>query len=270
MRTGVADPGDEVDVAPESIVGHEKSIGRRAIASKCARDLRVRLKCFASLPKTRAPQRLSPVTHMTRRALFEPTPIPGTGPLCRGLFVSRAFGLFDKRSQGRALRFDPALFSKGAVAALFSAGQSGWKIYLIGNEESVARGRTSPAAWERFETALLAHLKGQGVPIVRHYACVDHPQGTGAHKRDSVFLFPNTGALYHAAQEDGIVLSESWLVSGDALELAAGWRAACRTAALDPSLKLRSGRIEVETSARTQSLAEVLRQIVATGDLARR
>jgi len=146
---------------------------------------------------------------MTRRALFEPTPIPGTGPQTRGLFVSRSSGLFEKSSRGRALRFDPALFSKGALEALFSAGQAGWKIYLIGNEESVARGRTSAAAWERFETALLGHLKQHGVPIARHYACLDHPQGTGSHKRDSVFLFPNTGALYHAAQEDGIVLSES-------------------------------------------------------------
>jgi len=59
-------------------------------------------------------------------------------------------------------------------------------------------------------------------------------------------------------------------VSADALELAAGWRAGCRTAALDPSQKLRAGRIEVETSARTQNLADVLRQIVASGDLARR
>lgn len=175
-----------------------------------------------------------------------------------------------KASHGRALRFDPALFSKGALAALFCAGQAGWKIYLIGNEESVAHGRTSLVSWERFETALLGHLKSNGIPIVRHYACLDHPQGTGNHKRDSVFLFPNTGALYHAAQEDGIVLSESWLVSADALELAAGWRAGCHTAALDLAPKLRAGRIEVETNTRTQNVALVVREIVATSDLARR
>ncbi len=207
---------------------------------------------------------------MTRRDIFEPTPIPGTGPQARGLFVSRSSGLLDKAAGGRALRFDPAQFSAGSLAALFSAGQAGWKIYLIGNEESVARGRTSAAAWERFESALMGHLKSHGIPIVRHYACLDHPQGTGSHKRDSVFLFPNTGALYHAAQEDGILLSESWLVSGDALELAAGWRAGCRTASLDLSPKLRAGRIEVETSTRTQRLSVVLREIVASSDLARR
>ncbi len=207
---------------------------------------------------------------MTRRALFEPTPIPGTGPQARGLFVSRASGLFEKAQRGRALRFDPAHFSKGALAALFSAGQSGWRIYLVGNEESVAHGRTSVAVWERFETGLMGYLKSHGIPVVRHYACLEHPQGTGEHKRDSVFLFPNTGALYHAAQEDGILLSESWLVSGDALELAAGWRAGCRTAALDLAPKLRSGRIEVESSTRTQSLSVVLREIIATSDLARR
>ena len=56
----------------------------------------------------------------------------------------------------------------------------------------------------------------------------------------------------------------------DALELAAGWRAGCRTAALDLAPKLRSGRIEVEPSTRTQSLSIVLREIIATSDLARR
>jgi histidinol phosphatase-like enzyme len=207
---------------------------------------------------------------MTRRDLFEPTPIPGTGPQPRGLFVSRSSGLLDKAPRSGALRFDPARFSADALPALFSAGQAGWKIYLIGNEESVARGRTSLAAWERFESALMGHLKSHGVPVVRHYACLDHPQGTGNHKRDSVFLFPNTGALYHAAQEDGILLAESWLVSSDPLELAAGWRAGCRTASLDMTPKLRAGRIEVETSTRTQRLSVVVREIIASNDLARR
>jgi hypothetical protein len=51
------DAESRVDDAPESILGHAESIGRRAIASKCARDFAHLLKCFAKLPKTRVASR---------------------------------------------------------------------------------------------------------------------------------------------------------------------------------------------------------------------
>jgi histidinol phosphatase-like enzyme len=144
---------------------------------------------------------------------------------------------------------------------LFRAGQRGWSIYLIGNEEAVARGHLADTAWETLEQDLLERLRGQGVSIARHYACLDHPQGKGKHRRDSVFRFPNTGALYHAAQEDGIELRESWVISRATDELAAGWRVGCRTARI-ASDRGRGEGLQVEcpivSGDLTSALAEVL------------
>jgi len=183
---------------------------------------------------------------MQRRRPQILAPLPGTGSPPRGLFVSR-FGALLERTGGALPRHaDEAPFQPRVIELLFRAGQAGWNIYVVGNEDAVARGRTSDAAWERFDESLQAHLRAQGVCVTRHYACLDHPQGKPPHDKDSVFLFPNTGCLYHAAQEDGIELRESWLLSDDVLELAAAWRAGVRVAAVEAAGSRCERDIEVE------------------------
>lgn len=198
-----------------------------------------------------------------------PTALPGTGFPPRGVFVGRAGALLSSALRTSVPKIEPALFSAGATDALFRTVQSGLRVYLIGNEDGVANGKISDAAWARFEASLLEHLRGLGIPITRSYACLEHPQGKAEHKRDSVFLFPNTGALYHAAQEDGIELGESWLISRDVLELAAGWRAGLRTVRLCDSERGEE-ELRVEASLTASDLARALRQIVATSDVALR
>ena len=147
------------------------------------------------------PARTTSHTH-----LASASSLPGTGSAPRGLFIGRSGALLEHSPKAHRFAFEPSLCAPGAVSALFRAAQSNWTIYLIGNEDSVARGRVTEGAWERFEIDLCEYLRAQGIPLKRHYACVDHPDGKGRHRRDSVFLFPNTGAVYHAAREDGIDL----------------------------------------------------------------
>jgi histidinol phosphatase-like enzyme len=190
-------------------------------------------------------------------------PIPGTTRAPRALFVGRWSACLAAPSGGFRGEFRPELFSAGAEALLFRASQAGWTIYLIGNEDAVAEGRVSDHAWTRFEEALLGWLAGRGIRVARNYACLDHPEGRGAHRRDSVFLFPNTGALYHAAQEDGIQLGDSWIVSSDPLELAAGWRAGCRIARVGGGRAARHGPLEVEAEIAATDLSGVLRELLS-------
>ena len=158
-------------------------------------------------------------------------PLPGTGAPARGLFLARSGVLFERAARDQA-RFDQERLSEALLPLLFRATQSGWTLYLVGNEEGVARGRISELQWERFELECLAFLKAQGIVVKKCYASLDSPEGKGKHRRDSVFRFPNTGVFYHAAQEDGIELAESWMISSDLHELAAGWRAGLRLAAV--------------------------------------
>jgi histidinol phosphatase-like enzyme len=203
------------------------------------------------------PRRQSP------RRPIQALPIPGTTRAPRALFLGRWSACLALPAEGFPREFHPELFSAGAEALLFRAAQAGWSLYLIGNEDEVARGRVSDPAWLRFEAELLGWLAGRGVPVARNYACLDHPEGHGIHRRDSVFLFPNTGALYHAAQEDGIHLAESWLVSSDPLELAAGWRAGCRVAHVGAGRKARLAELEVETEIAADDLNGVLHELLS-------
>ena len=195
--------------------------------------------------------------------------IPGAGRPVRGLFVSRNGGLLLPPDSGQRRSPDPDdACSAPALRLLFRAGQRGWNLYLIGNEDAVARGRITDAAWETFEASLLAKLASEGIPLVRHYACLDHPKGKGRHRRDSVFRFPNTGALFHAAQEDGIELRESWVLSSDVDELAAGWRAGCRTGrvGIEPA---KGAKLAVEADLVAVDLAAVLAELLSCDEYSR-
>lgn len=214
----------------------------------------------------------SPVPDVIQNDSFIPSPIPGAGRPVRGIFVSRNGGLVAAHAAPASGSRRPAaaegVCSPAALRLLFRAGQRGWNLYLIGNEDDVAKGKVSDDAWESFEADLLATLAREGIPLVRHYACLDHPKGKGRHRRDSVFRFPNTGALFHAAQEDGIELRESWVLSSDADELAAGWRAGCRTGRVG-SAPPRGETLEVEADLVAKDLAAGLGELLACDEYSR-
>lgn len=189
-------------------------------------------------------------------------PIPGTGTPPRGLFISRFGALLERPTDGFPRRFEDARFQPRVLELLFRAGQAGWNIYTIGNEPDVAHGRISDAHWERFHTAFLDHLRAQGISLTRDYACTDHPQGKPPHDNESVFAFPNTGSLYHAAQEDGIELSECWLISDDVLELAAAWRAGVHVAAIRVGAVQRDVELHVEPEIVVRRAGEAIVEIL--------
>lgn len=200
------------------------------------------------------------------RARSTPAPLPGTESRPRGLFVDRWGTLLELPPEGFVASFGEARFTPRAVDALFRASNAGWRIYLIGNEDAVADGRLSDAAWKRFEAELLAHLAGMGVRVRRNYACLDDPErGKGAHRRDSVYHLPNTGAMYHAMQHDGIELGRSWVVGDSALELAAGWRSGCRLAGVRTGLGQRSDEISVEPEVCAEHLADFVSELLSEG-----
>jgi D-glycero-D-manno-heptose 1,7-bisphosphate phosphatase len=199
--------------------------------------------------------------HHNRAQLLPP--IPGTGTPPRGLFVSRWGALLERPADGFPKRFEDVCFNPRVLEILFRAGQAGWNIYTIGNEEAVAHGRVSDGHWGRFHAGFCDHLRANGIPLARDYACLDHPAGKAPHDKESVFWFPNTGALYHAAQEDGIVLSESWVVSDIVPELAAAWRAGAHVAAIHTTAQ-RGEDLQVEPDIRARRAFEAIAEVLAT------
>ena len=191
------------------------------------------------------------------------SPLPGSGPPARGLFIDRWGTLLELPQQGYLSHFENACFTPGAVDAMFHAGQAGWNLYLIGNECAVAHGKLSMEKWEAFEQELLEHLRSHGVAIRRCYASTDHPQGVAPHTKDSVFHLPNTGGLYHAAQVDGIILDQSWVIGDSSLELVAGWRASCRLAGVRTGLAVKDGEFPIDPEINADNLADVLNEVTS-------
>jgi histidinol-phosphate phosphatase family protein len=186
---------------------------------------------------------------------------PGLPPYrrpVRALFVKRWGVLLELTEPPRGLAFDECLLVPGAVDALYRARQAGWRLYLIGNEEAVARGRVSEATWRAFESALLTHLASRGARIARSYACLDHPEGKGPHRKRSVFQLPDTGAFFHAAQHDDVDLVHSWVIGDTTVDLSGGERAGCRVAAVRSGQGLADGALEVEPELLGQHLGEVV------------
>lgn len=196
-----------------------------------------------------------------RRAQFLPS-LPGTGTPLRGLFLSRWGALLQRPHDGFPGRFQDLLFRPRVLELVFRADQAGWNIYTIGNEDDVAHGRITDGQWESFHHALLGHIRGQGIRLRRDYSCLDNPSGKAPHNRESVFLFPNTGTLYHAAQEDGIVLSESWMISDTVAELAAAWRAGVHVAAIHATPR-RGEDLQVEPEIRARGAGEAIAEVLS-------
>jgi D-glycero-D-manno-heptose 1,7-bisphosphate phosphatase len=195
-----------------------------------------------------------------QRSLFPP--LEGTVPLPHGVFVDRWGTLLETPAAGFARHPDELRFLPGSLEALFRASRSGWRIYLIGNEDPVARGRLAEADWKSVEAALLARIAAAGIPLARNYACIDHPQGIAGRRNDSVFLLPNTGAFYHAAHTDGLELAKSWVIGDSTLELVAGWRAGCRLAAVRTGEALRDREFEVEAEIWEKDLGAVVVELL--------
>jgi len=198
---------------------------------------------------------------MDHRSASPYAPLPGTRGRPRGIFVDRWGTLLENAGPGRS--FAESTFVAGAADALFRAHRAGWKIYLIGNEDTVANGTLERSAWHQLERELIAALQGTGALIQRSYADLEGAQGVGDTHLESVFRLPNTGALYHATHSDGIRLDQSWVVGDSTLELVAGWRAGCRLAGVRTGLALSDAAYHVEPEVLGRSLVEAIGEILA-------
>ncbi|MCB9907119.1 MAG: HAD hydrolase-like protein [Planctomycetes bacterium] len=190
-------------------------------------------------------------------------PLPGTGRPRRGLFVDHLGTLLVMPTRGYLKGPEEVLFSEDCLEALFHAGQSGWNVYLVGNEASVHRGQVDAATWEAIHAEILSGLRAHGICPVRSYICIDHPESQTPHNKDSVYRLPNTGAMYHAAQADGISLPHSWVIGDHTEDLVAGWRAGCHTAGVRTGIAVQDGTLQVEPEFLAENLAVAVREVSA-------
>lgn len=193
-------------------------------------------------------------------------PLEGTVRAPRALFIDRWGTLLQEPDEGFVRTPAEVTFTPGALDALFRASRAGWRLYLLGNEDAVAFGKITLAAWEEIEKKILTDLTRAGVPIAKNYVCLDHPEGIAGRRNDSVYQLPNTGAFYHATHSDGVDLGKSWVIGDSTLELVAGWRAGVRMAAVRSGQGLRDRAFHVAPEVEEKDLAAVVAELLARTD----
>jgi len=150
----------------------------------------------------------------------------------------------------------------GTAVALRSAIADGWLLFVISNQPSAAKGKTTLAVLEKVQAALVAALEREGVRFTDCYLCFHHPEaiveelrGPCACRKPSPFF------LQEAARTYDLDLAASWMIGDQDRDLQAGRAAGCRVALIEyPHSASKRGQVRADVVG--GSLAEVLRSVV--------
>ena len=125
---------------------------------------------------------------------------------------------------------DPALVAllPGTLNACIRLRRAGWRLVIVSNQGTVARGGAPLRQIEHVNDAVRAALPDPDATPLRSlvdaaYFCPFHPVGiVPAFTREHPWRKPGGGMLLSAAAELGIDLDESWMVGDSARDVDAG------------------------------------------------
>ena len=131
---------------------------------------------------------------------------------------------------------------------------AGWLLFIVTNQPSAAKGKTTEKDLREVQERVLASI---GVPITRAYVCFHHPdEGCGCRKPKPYFLL-------EAAREYDIDLAASWMVGDQDTDLACGRAAGCRVALIEHRGS-EDKRGAIEPDLRVRNLGELAGAIAPT------
>jgi D-glycero-D-manno-heptose 1,7-bisphosphate phosphatase len=137
---------------------------------------------------------------------------------------------------------------------------AGWLLFIVTNQPSFAKGKTSMQELADVQDAVVHHL---GVPITRSYVCFHHPDAIVPELRIACDCRkPGTQSLRDAARDFDVDLASSWMVGDQDTDLACGRNAGCRVALIDnPHSAHKRGGIEPDV--RVGGLGELAALVLA-------
>jgi D-glycero-D-manno-heptose 1,7-bisphosphate phosphatase len=136
---------------------------------------------------------------------------------------------------------------------------AGWLLFIVTNQPSFAKGKTSREELQEVHDALVASLD---VPIARSYLCFHHPEAIVDELRVKCECRkPGTKSLRDAAEEFGVDLAQSWMVGDQDSDLSCGRAAGCRVALIEHRGSSHK-RGEIEPDLRVRDLAELAEKIL--------
>jgi D-glycero-D-manno-heptose 1,7-bisphosphate phosphatase len=178
--------------------------------------------------------------------------------MTRALFLDRD-GIVDElvfyESSGEweaPRRIEDLRMIDGVRAPLQRFADAGWLLFLVTNQPSAAKGKTSIEALREVNDAVIAQL-----PIARSYVCFHHPsEGCDCRKPKPFFL-------HEAARELGVDLAQSWMVGDQDSDLTCGRAAGCKVALIEHHGSAHK-RGAIEPDLRVRDLRELVRALIPT------
>ena len=159
---------------------------------------------------------------------------------------------------------DTVQMMPGAAAAAKKLQDAGFTLFIVSNQPSFAKGKTSLENIHAIARLVESKLLAAGATVLRAYYCYHHPDGTvppyaGACRCRK----PKPQFLFDARDEFGIDLSQSWMIGDQDSDIECGRRAGCRTVAVanERSAHRRPGK-EVPTL-NARDLADAAEKIIA-------
>jgi D-glycero-D-manno-heptose 1,7-bisphosphate phosphatase len=143
---------------------------------------------------------------------------------------------------------------EGITEPLRRFADAGWLLFIITNQPSYAKGKTTLEDLSEVHEAVVRAL---GVPIARSYLCFHHPQSIVPELRiPCECRKPGTQSLRDAVRDFHVDITASWMVGDQDTDLACGRAAGCKVALLENERSVNK-RGAVEPDLRVASLAEL-------------
>jgi D-glycero-D-manno-heptose 1,7-bisphosphate phosphatase len=131
---------------------------------------------------------------------------------------------------------------------------AGWLLFIVTNQPSYAKGKTTMEDQNAVHEAVVARL---GVPITRSYVCPHHPHALVPGLRITCECRkPGAQSLRDAARDFDLDLTASWMVGDQDSDLQCGRTAGCKVALLE-NPRSADKRGEVEPDVRVRDLVQL-------------
>ena len=118
----------------------------------------------------------------------------------------------------------------GALDVLRTLQSKGWLLFLVSNQPSHAKGKTSLENLHAVHAELDSHLVVERIAFAEVYYCFHHPQGiVPEFTRTCECRKPGIGSLLKAQTAYELDLSACWFVGDQDTDVECGQRAGCHT-----------------------------------------
>lgn len=129
---------------------------------------------------------------------------------------------------------EDVVFIDGAFEALRQAMNAGWRLFVITNQPSAAKGKVPLVSLVAVQEYIVSELRAAGVAISQAFQCYHHPEAVIPDLRGPCACRkPSPHFLLEAARLHVLDLARSWMIGDQDTDLECGRAAGCRVALVE-------------------------------------